>query len=195
MKKLLTLAFRFPTYCGLLKNILKLKLHNVRLGSHVRIKGQFGIKTRGGVFVIGDHFVCTSGSMDNPMGRNIRSFFCVEPGACLTIGNNVGISSSVLRCAREITIGNQVTIGANTIITDTDAHSLNPVQRAGHTNLGAVSRPVTIKNNVFIGACCIILKGVTIGENSVIGAGSVVSKDIQDNEIWAGNPARFIRHL
>lgn len=194
MKKFLTLAFHFPTYCGLLKNILKLKLHNVRLGSHARIKGQFGIKNRG-VFVIGDHFVCTSGSMDNPMGRNIRSFFCVEQGACLTIGNNVGISSSVLRCAREITIGNQVTIGANTIITDTDAHSLNPVQRAGHTNLGAVSRPVTIKNNVFIGACCIILKGVTIGENSVIGAGSVVSKDIQDNEIWAGNPAKFIRHL
>lgn len=48
MKKFLTLAIHFPTYCGLLKNILKLKLHNVRLGNHVRIKGQFGIKNRGG---------------------------------------------------------------------------------------------------------------------------------------------------
>lgn len=52
MKKFLTLAIHFPTYCGLLKNILKLKLHNVRLGNHVRIKGQFGIKNRGGYLLL-----------------------------------------------------------------------------------------------------------------------------------------------
>lgn len=52
MKRFLTLAIHFPIYCGLLKNILKLKLHNVRLGSHVRIKGQFGIKNRGGYLLL-----------------------------------------------------------------------------------------------------------------------------------------------
>ena len=55
--------------------------------------------------------------------------------------------------------------------------------------------PVVIEDNVFIGARCIILKGVTIGENSVVGAGSVVTKSIPANEIWAGNPAKFIRKI
>lgn len=52
-----------------------------------------------------------------------------------------------------------------------------------------------ICDNVFIGAKCIILKGVTIGENSVIGAGSVVTKNVPANQIWAGNPAKFIKNV
>ena len=55
--------------------------------------------------------------------------------------------------------------------------------------------PVVIENNVFIGAHCIILKGVSIGENSIIGAGSVVTKNVPANQIWAGNPAKFIRKI
>jgi acetyltransferase-like isoleucine patch superfamily enzyme len=57
---------------------------------------------------------------------------------------------------------------------------------------GVVSRPVTIGNNVFIGAHSTILKGVTIGDKAIIGAGSVVAKSVPAGEIWAGNPARFI---
>lgn len=56
-----------------------------------------------------------------------------------------------------------------------------------------VCRAVTIREGAFIGAHCVILKGVTIGKNAVVGAGSVVTKSIPDNEIWAGNPAKFIR--
>lgn len=57
------------------------------------------------------------------------------------------------------------------------------------------SAPVIIEDNAFIGARSIILKGVTIGANSIIGAGSVVTKSIPANEIWAGNPAKFIRKI
>lgn len=54
---------------------------------------------------------------------------------------------------------------------------------------------MTIKDNAFIGAHSIILKGVTIGEKSIIGAGSVVARDVPDGEIWAGNPAKFIKNI
>lgn len=63
------------------------------------------------------------------------------------------------------------------------------------SELGGATSPVVIKDGVFIGAHCIILKGVTIGEKSIIGAGSVVTKSIPDGEIWAGNPAKFIRRI
>ena len=53
----------------------------------------------------------------------------------------------------------------------------------------------SIKEGAFIGTRCLILKGVTIGKGAVVGAGSVVTKDIPDGEIWAGNPAKFIRNV
>ena len=63
------------------------------------------------------------------------------------------------------------------------------------SELGGATIPVVIKDGAFIGAHCIILKGVSIGEKSVVGAGSVVTKSIPDGEIWAGNPAKFIRRI
>ena len=55
--------------------------------------------------------------------------------------------------------------------------------------------PIYIKDNVFIGANATLLKGVTIGENAIVGACSVITKDVPANEIWAGNPAKFIKNL
>lgn len=78
----------------------------------------------------------------------------------------------------------------------TDFHSLDPKTRRGKDDImNRVSAPVIIEDNAFIGARSIILKGVTIGMNSVVGAGSVVTKSIPANEIWAGNPAKFIRKI
>ena len=57
------------------------------------------------------------------------------------------------------------------------------------------TKPVLIKEGAFIGAHAIILKGVTIGKRSVIGAGAVVTKDVPDNQIWAGNPAGFLKNV
>lgn len=85
-------------------------------------------------------------------------------------------------------------IGSGTKIFDTDFHSVLYEDRLnGDRNV--TSAPVHICEGAFIGACSIILKGVTIGKHSVIGAGSVVTKDVPDNEIWAGNPAKYVKDL
>ena len=78
----------------------------------------------------------------------------------------------------------------------TDFHSLDPQIRASaEDTLHKACAPVRICEGAFIGAHCIILKGVTIGARSIVGSGSVVTKSIPADEIWAGNPARFIRSL
>ena len=75
--------------------------------------------------------------------------------------------------------------GGNTLITDFDWHDVDPLKR--HMSEGG-SSPVIIEENVWLGTNAIVLKGVRIGKNSVIGAGSVVSSDIPSNVIAAGNP-------
>lgn len=88
---------------------------------------------------------------------------------------------------------NIVTIGANTTIFDNDFHSLNPEERRKDVFDNLVSKPVKIGKNAFIGCNCIILKGTEIGENCVVGAGSVVHGKFENDCIIAGNPARVIR--
>lgn len=175
-------------------NILKFKFHKIKVGKGLRVLGSIGLDVKGKL-IIGDNFRCISGGMLNPMGRNVKSFIKVSKNAQLVIGNNVGISSCTIRCANSIILEDNIKIGAMTIITDTDAHSLDPELRKNWSTdtINAKTKPIHIKQNAFIGTSCIICKGVTIGKNSVIGAGSVVTHNIPDNEIWAGNPARYIK--
>lgn len=150
----------------------------------------------GGKCSIGRNFRMNNGPKGNPIGSFRRCMFVVDRGAELTIGDNVGISQTALICQKSITILNNVKLGGGVCIYDTDFHSLDPKVRASSEDMKQrMEKPVLIKNNAFIGAHSIILKGVTIGENSIIGAGSVVTKSVPDNQIWGGNPAKFIRNL
>ncbi|MVM33711.1 acyltransferase [Spirosoma sp. HMF4905] len=151
----------------------------------------------GSQMVVGESFVLINGmNYNNRIGRQQPCFFIANLGGKIRIGDHVGMSATALICHESITIGNNVTIGGNTVIYDTDFHSLDANQRAGYAdNALAATAPVRIEDGAFIGAHVTILKGVTVGHHAVIGAGSVVTKSVPANQIWAGNPARFVKEL
>lgn len=91
----------------------------------------------------------------------------------------------------KVTVGDNVMIGPNVQLL-TACHPLDADERNA---LIEFTRPIKIKDNVWIGGGAVVLPGVTIGKNSVIGAGSVVTKDIPDNVVAAGNPCRVIREI
>lgn len=174
-------------------NLLKLRLFGVKHES-ITIFGPLLIINRGKM-TVGDKARINSGKYKNPIGGDTRSSIVVKPYAILTIGTNLRMSNSAIYCAQAISIGDNVMIGGSCKIWDSDFHPIDPVVRLATPNENFKTAPITIGNNVFIGGASIILKGVTIGDNSVIGAGSVVSGHVPPNEIWAGNPARFIKKL
>jgi maltose O-acetyltransferase len=114
----------------------------------------------------------------------------------LSIGSNSSISSfTTIYSTFDVSIGNNCLISSNCGISSYNhtPHSLcRPKDKKEDIKF---SRPVIIGNNVWIAMNCCILPGVTIGDNSIIGAGSVVTKDVPANQIWVGNPARFIKNL
>jgi len=151
----------------------------------------------GGSCSIGENFNMNNGIVGNPIGCYNKFTLFVDKGAVLVIGSNLGISQAAIVCHSSITIGNNVKIGGGVCIYDTDFHSLDSLLRANPKTdfANKVKKPVFIGNNVFIGAHSLILKGVTIGDNAIIGAASVVTKSVPADQIWAGNPAIFIRNL
>lgn len=156
----------------------------------------FIMVAKGGTAIIGNNFVMNNGVRNNPVGSARPCVIYVGNQSRLTIGNNVGISHTALIAHDNLTIEDNVIIGSETCIYTSDFHSVNSDLRLlCDENKYAVHKPVYIRRNVFIGAHCIILKGVEIGENSVVGAGSVVTKSIPSNQMWAGNPAVFIRNI
>ena len=179
--------------CG---NAVRFRLQGVSLGRGSRIQGKVYLRLDGRSTVsIGQNCHIVGGLGINRIGRNLASSLSAGEGAVIRIGDGVGISNSCLWALERIEIGNHVNIGADCILLDHDAHSLDPLERRDYAidRQHTATAPIVIGDDVLIGARCIILKGVHIGARSVIGAGSVVTGDIPAGEVWAGNPARKIR--
>ncbi|WP_207426618.1 sugar O-acetyltransferase [Pedobacter sp. SYSU D00535] len=139
------------------------------------------------------------------LGSNVNidtPFYC-DYGKHISLGSNViiNINCTFVDC-NKITIGNNVLIASNVQIY-TATHPVPLVERivddwdesSGLPYFRTYALPVSIEDNVWIGGGVVILPGVTIGRNSVIGAGSVVTKSIPENCVAVGNPCRIIREI
>jgi len=147
-------------------------------------------KHRHSTINIGPRFSLRSSVRSNPLGPVHPVILCTwQVGAILTIGADFGMSGGSIVVAENITIGDRVAIGANTTIIDTDFHPLDARWRQEHP-ADARTAPIVIEDDVFVGMHCLILKGVRLVRGCVIGAGSVVTKDVAPGMIVAGNPAR-----
>ena len=181
-----------------LRNKLNFKINGVKYGKKCCLEGRIWLSVEDGAKVSvgsGCHF--TGGRFVNRIGRNLASSLSAAKGAELTIGDGCGISSTCIWAKESIVIGNNVNIGADCLIMDHDAHSLDFQKRHTFADdyAGTATAPIRIADDVLIGAKTIVLKGVTIGARAIVGAGSVVTRDIPADEIWAGNPAKFIKKV
>ena len=192
------ILFELNNLFALFYNKTILYINNIDYKKDIRINGYIKlILGKGATIQIGEKFKLNSGKEYNPIGRNQRSLFVINKNAKLIIGKNVGMSSVAIVCSKKIVFGDNVRVGGNTVFYDTDFHSLKYNDRISiPENKDHIKvKPIYIGNNVFIGGHSLILKGSTIGQNSIIGAGSVVAGNIPTNEIWAGNPARFLKKI
>jgi len=120
----------------------------------------------------------------------------LSPTAKIIIDDNVSLNgTSITARSKKIQIGKGTMIGSNVVIMDSDYHALWPPENRPMNPAFDRDDDVIIGSNVWIGISCIILKGVIVGDNSVIASGSVVTKDVHPNVLAGGVPARTIRKL
>jgi acetyltransferase-like isoleucine patch superfamily enzyme len=176
---------------------LWLHLRGVRSGRGCRFVGLPVVKLAPGARIdLGDDVLVNSRFDSNPAGLPYPTIFAaLESQSYIKIGDGTGISGASIVARSAITIGQRVLIGAGACIWDTDFHPLDAESRREHPTREARCTPIKIDDEVFIGARALILKGVSIGKQAVIGAGAVVTKDVRSGDVVAGNPARVVRSV
>lgn len=182
------------------RNWWTIRKNRIALGEQVRIVGPILVmndKSHPGRISIGDCTTLNSHYQKaNPLGYNTPCVFRLKNGGSISIGAHVGISNSVFVSYGEpISIGDYTLIGGGCKFYTTDFHPISPeLRRQGDLEHAKTGR-IVIGENVFIGAGTTVLKDVHIGNNAVIGTCSVVTRDVPENEIWGGNPARLIKRI
>lgn len=197
IRKVLRLLIHDP-FCHIATSFM-MRCNDVQYGSF-RTNGIpiINVDRKGGRIFIGNNLRMNNGNANNNIGFNCRCTLISMDGANLHIHNNIGMSQVAL-CAvgADITIGSRTLLGGGVRIYSSNFHSLNYMDRriseTDHKNRKCA--PVTIGEDCFIGAGTVILKGVNVGNRTIIAAGSVVTKDIPADVIAGGNPCRVIKQI
>ena len=167
---------------------IKLKLWGIVYGEGIRTIGRIIVfRTPKSVIRIGNHCVFNSSSKLNFRGINHPCILQTGTNhARIIIGDHVEMSGCSIVCNDSVTIGNHVLFGANCQIGDRDGHQ---------DRYASKPAPIIIEDGVWLGMNVTVLKGVTIGKNTIIGANSLVTKDIPANCIAAGSPCKIIKEI
>jgi acetyltransferase-like isoleucine patch superfamily enzyme len=145
---------------------------------------------------IGKGITVESQPLSNLLGLCQRSIIIARYGGKIEIGEHCGISGSTIYAWESIKIGKYTRIGANCKIIDNDFHPIELAYRHKGLNKEYTRRePIEIGEDCFVGANSIILKGTKLGDNVIVGAGSVVHGTFPDNCVIAGNPAKVVKML
>ena len=147
------------------------------------------------LLTLGDNVTVASGVRCNTLGCFQPSVLrTLLPGSKLVLSDEVGLSGTVMCAASSIDVGKGTIFGSGAMVIDNDFHApsgdWNWTMDAESSR--ATARPIKIGRGVFVGARAIILKGVTIGDRAIVGAGAVVTKDVPERHLAAGNPAIII---
>jgi acetyltransferase-like isoleucine patch superfamily enzyme len=144
-----------------------------------------------GKIMIGDN-VCLN---SNPDGESYKTgLVTFLESSLIRIGNNCWLNGTMIYARSEVIIGDNCMFGHGVIILDNNSHNISIDQVKRRCN-EITSRPIVLGNNVWVGRQSIILKNVNIGDNSIIAAGFVVTKNVPSNQLFGGNPASFIKNL
>lgn len=165
---------------------LKMRMWGIRYGKKCSFRGNMLFyKAAGTTIAIGDNCTFNSSNIFNFRGINHRCVLQTAPDGSIKIGDRFGASGISIVSSIGVEIGNDVLCGTNVLIGDRNDHEKQYPEWQ--------PSPVKIGNKVWIGMNSIVMRGVTIGDNTIIGAGSIVTKDIPANVIAAGSPCKVIK--
>lgn len=194
-----TYFYRIPKIFGkIYLNFYKILYKNFKIGTNPQIWGKFFVTifepNLGGI-TIGENFRLITSNRRSLIANFFHTKLTIVGSGHISIGDNVSLNGVAITSMNKISIGNSTIIAPNVLITDTDFHLSSLREDRNKLCNANQDHAIEIGENVWVGASVMILKGVSIGDNSVISAGSIVSKDIPSNVIAGGNPAMTLKKL